>query len=199
MASLPVEAVDLGVIGDRREDVEHRLADAARSCDLVITSGGASRGEEDHMVRTLAEKGELHAWQIAVKPGRPLGFGRLESTRMLLLPGNPVAVMVCFLLYAMPLIARLGGGRPREPRRYQLPADFEITRRKTGRREFLRGVLSEERGRCVVGKYPRDGSGLISSLRAADGLIELVEPITRVARNDMVAFIPFTEFGLAAR
>ncbi|MBM3525246.1 MAG: molybdopterin molybdotransferase MoeA, partial [Alphaproteobacteria bacterium] len=196
--TLPVEPVDLGIVRDRRDSVEERLGAAARACDLVITSGGASRGEEDHFVRALAGRGGLHAWQIAVKPGRPLGLGSWDGTRVLMLPGNPVAVMVCFLLYAMPLIARLGGGRPREPRRFFVPAAFEIVDKKPDRREFLRGMLAGTGRELHAEKYKRDGSGLISSLRAADGLIELGEPVTRVAPGDMVAFLPFSEFGLPA-
>jgi molybdopterin molybdotransferase len=198
LAALPVEAIDLGIVADDRRIVETRLAEAAARCDLVITSGGASRGEEDHLVRALAEAGGLHLWQIAVKPGRPLGLGLFNGTRVLMLPGNPVAVMVCYLLYALPLITLLGGGIYRDPRRYRLPAGFQIRSRKTDRREFLRGRIVDQAGDMTVVKYPRDGSGLISSLRAADGLIEITESVARVDRGDPVAFIPFSEFGLHA-
>jgi molybdopterin molybdotransferase len=197
-AQLPVECVDLGIVADDRGAVEDRLGEAAAGTDLVITTAGASRGEEDHLVRALAETGRLHAWQIAVKPGRPLGLGTYRGTRVLMLPGNPVAVMVCFLLYAIPLISGLGGGRYREPRRFRLPAAFAIESRKRDRREFLRGMLVERAGETAVAKYARDGSGLISSLRAADGLIEIEEPVASLAEGDPVAFIPFTEFGLHA-
>ncbi len=197
-ATLPVEVIDLGIVVDQRAAVEDRLADAARKCHLIITSGGASRGEEDHLVHVLAESGALDAWQIAIKPGRPLGLGSYAGTRVLMLPGNPVAVMVCFLLYAMPLIVGLGGGTYHQPRRFQLRAAFEIPSKKPDRREFLRGQLTNNDGQFAVAKYPRDGSGLISSLRSADGLIELAESIRKIDRGDKVAFIPFTEFGLFA-
>jgi len=196
--ALPVECIDLGIVPDDRAAVEDRLGEAAAGADLVITSAGASRGEEDHLVRALAETGRLHAWQIAVKPGRPLGLGTYQGTRVLMLPGNPVAVMVCFLLYAVPLITGLGGGRCREPRRFRLPAAFAIDSRKRDRREFLRGMLVERAGAMAVARYARDGSGLISSLRAADGLIEIDEQVAGLAEGDPVAFIPFTEFGLHA-
>ncbi len=198
-APLAVDVHDLGIASDRREDVEDRLEQATRSCDLVITSGGASRGEEDYFVHVLAQSGTLHAWQIAVKPGRPLGFGTYNTTRILMLPGNPVAVMVCFMLYAMPLITRLGGGTYHEPTRYPVRADFEIKAKKQNRREFLRGTLNRREDGLWVNKYPRDGSGLISSLREANGLIELQEHITDVQNGDQVDFIPFSEFGILTK
>jgi molybdopterin molybdotransferase len=113
------------------------------------------------------------------------------------LPGNPVAVFVCFLLYAYPLIAALGGGRWREPRRFLLPAAFSLGKRKTGRREFWRGKIVESgNGELAVTKFERDGSGLITSLRESDGLIEIPEDVPEIANNDLVRFIPYTEFGI---
>ena len=197
-SGLPVIANDLGIAPDERGQVERHLHEAARSCDLVITSGGASRGEEDHLVRALAETGSLNMWSIAVKPGRPLGLGTFDGTRVLMLPGNPVAVMVCFLMYAIPLITLLGGGSWHAPRRYRIPAAFEMKSRKPDRREFLRGILTELDGAMAVDKFPHDGSGLISSLRAADGLIELDEVTSSIRLGDPVSFIPFTEFGVHA-
>jgi len=100
------------------------------------------------------------------------------------------------LLYAIPMIARLGGGLPTEPRRFPLPAAFAIEGKKPDRREFLRGFTTIRDGQMWADKFPRDGSGLISSLRAASGLIELPEDVTHVAPGDMVAFLPFSEFGV---
>jgi molybdopterin molybdotransferase len=198
LAHLPVEAVDLGIVADDPAAVAATLERAGSSLDLVITSGGASRGEEDHLVRTVAARGRLDAWQIAVKPGRPLGLGSLGGAAVMMLPGNPVAVMVCFLLYGLPLLARLGGGRPVEPARFLLPAAFAMKRKKPDRREFLRGWTAMEGGALSVHRFPRDGSGLISSLCAATGLVELAEPVTRVTPGDMVAFVPFSGFGVGA-
>ncbi len=188
---------DFGVIADDAAAVHEVLDAAAGRSDVIMTTGGASRGEEDHVVATIAERGALHAWQLAVKPGRPLAFGQMQDTVFLGLPGNPVAVMVCFLLYARPMLSRLGGGGFPEPRRYTVNAGFSIENKKPDRREFLRGwIEDDERSGKVVRKYDRDGSGLISSLRAADGLIELPESSTRVDAGDPVEFIPFSEFGI---
>lgn len=190
-------AVHLGILADNAALVRERLAEAAASFDVVITSGGASRGEEDHIVKTVDALGSLKMWQLAIKPGRPMSFGRIGDCAFLGLPGNPVAVFVCFLLYAKPVLTLLGGGKWRAPRRFTLPAAFSLARRKTGRREFLRGILHEAAdGQLSVKPFQRDGSGLISSLRASDGLIEIAEEAAGVTEGQGVSFIPYTEFGI---
>jgi molybdopterin molybdotransferase len=196
IASAGAMATDLGVLPDRIEAVEERLLAAAREHDVVLTSGGASRGEEDHIAASLAAVGKRHLWQLAIKPGRPMAFGQIGDCVVVGLPGNPVAVFVCFLLYVWPLLRRMGGAEWPDPRRYRVPALFAFPERKTGRREFWRGILKETPRGLAVDKFPRDGSGLISGLRAADGLIEIPEDVREVRPGDPVAFIPFSEFGL---
>jgi molybdopterin molybdotransferase len=143
--------------------------------------------------------GTLHAWQIAVKPGRPLAVGQIGDCIFFGLPGNPVAVFVTFLLYARPMLARLQGARWHEPRRFPLPAGFAMPKKKADRREFWRGWIEQEAGRPVLRKFARDGSALISGLRRAEGLIEVAEEVTEVSPGDTLSFIPFTEFGLPPR
>lgn len=187
----------LGILPDNAASVRASLAEAAANFDVVITSGGASRGEEDHVVNSLDALGSLRMWQLAIKPGRPMSFGQIGDCVFLGLPGNPVAVFVCFLLYAAPVLALLGGAGWREPRRYDVQAAFALNRRKTGRREFLRGQLvPDEAGQLSVKPYPRDGSGLISSLRASSGLIEIPEALEAVREGQRVSFIPYSEFGI---
>ena len=188
---------DLGVWPDDGGEVRARLAEAARTHHVVITSGGASRGEEDHMVLALDALGKRHMWQLAIKPGRPMSFGQIGDTVVVGLPGNPVAVFVCFLLYVRPLLRRLAGAPWSTPRRWRLPAAFDFKGRKTGRREFWRGILKEGPDGLVVDKFARDGSGLISGLRAADGLIDIPEEAGDVKAGDLVDFIPFGELGIA--
>jgi molybdopterin molybdotransferase len=191
------ECEDLGVMPDDADAVSRQLRDAAARFDVLITTGGASRGEEDHVVKTLDALGKLRMWQLAIKPGRPMAFGQIGDCVVLGLPGNPVAVFVCFLLYAQPLIAALGGGRWREPRRFRLPAAFSLGKRKTGRREFWRARIVEGAdGELAVAKFERDGSGLITSLRESDGLIEIPEDVPAVSATDRVNFIPYAEFGI---
>jgi molybdopterin molybdotransferase len=193
-ASAGAIPVDLGILPDDRDEVKGRLAAAARRFDAVVLSGGASRGEEDHTVAALDALGTRHLWQLAIKPGRPMSFGQIGGCVVLGLPGNPVAVFVCFLLYVWPLLRRMGGAEWPEPRRYRLPALFAFPGRKGGRREFWRGILKETPQGLGVDKFPHDGSGLISGLRAAHGLIDIPEDVGDVKPGDPVAFIPFAEF-----
>ena len=199
IASAGAVASDLGVFPDNLQEVKERLGRAARDFDVIITSGGASRGEEDHVVAALDALGKRHMWQLAIKPGRPMSFGQIGDCVVLGLPGNPVAVFVCFLLYVWPLLRRMGGAAWPEPRRYRLPALFAFPDRKVGRREFWRGMLQETPQGLAVDKFARDGSGLISGLRAADGLIDIPEEVAEVKPGDLVAFIPFAEFGIIGR
>lgn len=193
----------LGIWRDDAQSIRTNLAVAADRFDVILTTGGASRGDEDHMAAALGALGSRHFWQIAVKPGRPMMFGQIQRTDpaapaciVVGLPGNPVAVFVCFLMYVFPVLQRLGGGPWREPRRYKLPANFEFNGRKPGRREFWRGILVETPDGLVVDKFARDGSGLISGLRAADGLIDIREDAGDVVKGDLVDFIPFSDFGI---
>ncbi|MGB6906631.1 MAG: molybdopterin molybdotransferase MoeA, partial [Methyloceanibacter sp.] len=189
------EAVDLGVLPDDAERMRAALEDASRRYDVLVISGGASQGAEDYVVKTIDALGKRHLWQIAIKPGRPMSFGQIGDCVVLGLPGNPVAVFVCFLIYVRPVLARLAGGTWPEPVRYPIPAAFTQSK-KPGRREFWRAQLTRKDGRLAVAKFPRDGSGLISSLRDADGLVEVAEEVSEVKEGDLVDFIPFTEFGL---
>ena len=190
------DVTDLGVWPDDAAVVEANLADAAANYDVVLTSGGASLGEEDYMARSIEKLGARHFWQIAVKPGRPLMFGQINDTVIAGLPGNPVAVFVCFLLYVSPIIRRLGGAHWREPRRFKLPATFSVSNRKLGRREFWRGITVDTEEGLKLEKFKRDGSGLISGLRAADGLIDIPEALPGVEPGQLLDFIPFSEFGI---
>lgn len=199
VANTGARVTDLGVWPDDAAEIRRRLSEAATQFDVILTSGGASRGDEDHMVAALDALGKRHLWQLAVKPGRPMSFGQIGDTIMVGLPGNPVAVFVCFLMYVYPLLRRLAGGIWPEPRRFLLPSAFAVPKRKTGRREFLRGVLHARSTGFVVDRFERDGSGLISGLRAADGLIDIGEDVTSIEEGDPVRFIPFTEFAILDR
>jgi molybdopterin molybdotransferase len=193
------DVTDLGVLPDDPQALRSALREAAARHAVILTSGGASKGEEDHLVAALEAIGKRHLWQIAVKPGRPLSFGQIGETLVVGLPGNPVAVFVCALLYARPLLCRLGGGAWPEPRRYPLRAAFEFRGRKPGRREFWRGILVDTPEGLAVDKFRRDGSGLISGLRLSDGLIDIPEERGDVLAGETVDFIPYTELGLPPR
>lgn len=199
-ASADVEPVDLGVLADDAGVISAAVAEASGTFDVLLTTGGASRGEEDHLLATLDRLGSRHMWQLAIKPGRPMMFGQIGDCVALGLPGNPVAAMVCFLLYVRPVLSVLGGGPFRAPQSFQVPADFKVASKKPDRREFYRGILaSDADGRTVVRKYGRDGSGLITSLREADGLIEIPEEATSVSEGEPVTFLPFSGMGLTPK
>ena len=195
--TIGANAVDLGVLPDDADRVRKKLEEASLNFDVLVISGGASQGAEDQVVRTIDALGKRHLWQIAIKPGRPMSFGQIGDCVVLGLPGNPVAVFVCFLLYVRPVLARLAGGNWPEPVPYKLPAAFS-QKKKRGRREFWRARLERgEDGILKVVKFPRDGSGLIASLRESDGLIEVAEEVTDVEEGDLVDFVPYSEFGIA--
>ncbi|MEM5473652.1 gephyrin-like molybdotransferase Glp [Hoeflea sp. AS60] len=195
--TLPCEITDLGILPDDATLIEATLADVAKTHDVILTSGGASRGDEDHIINAIDTLGTRHLWQIAVKPGRPMSFGQIGDCIFLGLPGNPVAAFVCFLLYVRPALTVLGGGIYQEPVRFPVAAGFEVPGKKPGRREFWRGWLEPgPDGRPVAHKFARDGSGLISGLRQASGLIEITESVTSVAKGELVSFLPFTGFGI---
>lgn len=190
---------DLGILEDKADAVSDALQNATDQHDAIITSGGASRGEEDHVVKSIEALGNLHMWQLAIKPGRPMSFGQISNCMFLGLPGNPVAAMVCFLLYVRPVLLRLGGTNWPRDVHYRLPASFSMTK-KLGRREFLRGWTdTDTHGNPIVHKFKRDGSGLISSLRQADGLISIDEDTEQIKTGDLVRFIPFAELGVLPR
>jgi molybdopterin molybdotransferase len=198
LGGLGCRVTDLGILPDRADTVGPALERAAAAHDVVITSGGASRGDEDHVVRAVERAGRLHFWQIAVKPGRPLAFGQLGRAVFIGLPGNPVAAVICFLRFARPVLIALGGGRWPEPREFLVPAGF-VMKKKQGRREYLRARLVRgSDGRLWAEKILREGSGILTSLAEAHGLVELAEDITGVAQGDLVAFVPFSELGLLA-
>ncbi len=191
---------DLGILADRNERVRSALAEAARSHDAIVTSGGVSVGEEDHMKAAVEVQGRLHAWRLAIKPGRPIALGQIASgsrqVPFIGLPGNPVAAMVTFLRVVRPMLQRLMGASEAPPRLYRVRADFEH-RKKKDRREFLRARLVRDAdGSFVARKFPREGAGILSSLVEADGLVELPEALTRLEPGSMVDFLPFSEVGL---
>ncbi len=196
LKSTGAQMTDLGILPDDRSVVRQAIESAARDHHVILTTGGASRGEADYMIETIQALGSLHAWQLAIKPGRPMAFGQVGDTVFLGLPGNPVAAFVCFLLYVQPVLAALQGADWHPPQRFPVAAGFDIARKKPDRREFQRGWIEGSGVQSVLCKFPRDGSGLISGLTQATGLIEIAEDTIQVRSGDILNFIPFSEFGL---
>nr|WP_306266608.1 gephyrin-like molybdotransferase Glp [Pararhizobium sp. IMCC3301] len=200
LETLPVVVTDFGILPDDARLIRETISTAAAGHDMILTSGGASRGDEDHIITALDALGQRHLWQLAIKPGRPMTMGQIGDCVFVGLPGNPVAAFVCFLLYVRQIILSLQGSAWHDPVRFPVKAAFAIARKKPDRREFLRGILGRaEPDTLSVTKFDRDGSGLITSLREADGLIEIPEAVTQIEPGDTVSFIPFTELGLPSR
>lgn len=197
LTALGVEVIDLGILADSSQEMVTALRDAAESADMVITSGGVSVGQADWIKPALAETGELGFWRIAMRPGRPLAFGRLGSARVPFfgLPGNPVAVMVTFLQFVQPLIRRLQGEHAWQPARLTARAE-EPLKSRSGRVDFLRGVYhADESGQLWVRSTGRQGSGILSSMVAANCLIEIAAPYARIEAGEAVTLQPFMHRG----
>ena len=188
------EVRDLGTVPDKLEATREALRKAAADNDLIITSGGVSVGEEDHVKPAVEAEGRLDMWKIAIKPGKPLAFGEVRRSSdagkawFVGLPGNPVSAMVTFMMMVRPFILRLQGASQLEPRRYRVRADFDWLRADP-RKEFLRGRINLDGG---LELYANQGSGVVTSLCWGDGLV-INAPGQTIARGDLVEFVPFAE------
>lgn len=201
---LGLEVLDLGVIEDDPATLTQALKKAAQRADVIVTSGGMSTGEEDHIRAVIQAEGRLDFWRLAIKPGRPVGFGWIsrnaskgEQGRSALigLPGNPVAAFTTFALLARPLLLKLSGVTDGyHPRRYKAALGFSC-KKKSGRREFVRARIGsgDAQGRPVVQRYGKSGAAMLSSLVGADGFAEFAEDQTTLQEGDLVDFIPFSE------
>ncbi len=187
---LGCQVSDLGILADQPARLAAVLGDACGRHDLLISSGGVSVGEEDHVRRVIAALGKIHLWRLALKPGRPVALGDVGGTPILALPGNPVAAIVTFLLFARPLIARLSGAISLPPRRYPVIAGFALER-QSGRREFARARLEETPSGPTAVLFPNDSSGVLASLTASEGLVDLPAGPLSIAKGASIDFLPF--------
>ncbi len=190
---LGCEVVDLGIVPDSLDATRAALREAAASADLIVTSGGMSVGEEDHVKPALEAEGELRTWQIAIKPGKPLAWGRVRRAggghaHFVGLPGNPVSSFVTFLLLVRPFVLRLQGAGDVAPRALALRADFDWPR-PDRRREFLRARLNEAGG---LDLFPNQGSAVMTSTVWAGGLVDN-PPSNPIRGGDVVRFLPYGE------
>lgn len=184
--------IDLGAIPDTLDDTIATLRHAATLADVVITSGGVSVGEEDHVKAAVSQLGTIDLWKVAMKPGKPLAYGRICETDFIGLPGNPVSTFATFVLFARPFLLKRMGATELHPTVYRVRSASEWLT-SGDRREFLRGQtrLAED-GELEVHLYPNQGSGVLTSTVWANGFVDLDIGQT-IRRGDRVKFIPFSE------
>ncbi|HVL59201.1 MAG TPA: gephyrin-like molybdotransferase Glp [Burkholderiaceae bacterium] len=187
LSELGCDVVDLGIVPDTLAATRAALRQAAADCDLIVTSGGVSVGDEDHVKPAVQAEGELQLWQIAIKPGKPLAYGRVATAHFIGLPGNPVSAFVTFLLLVRPFVLRLQGVADVDARALALRADFDW-RKPDRRREFLRARMNDSGG---LDLFPNQGSAVLTSTVWADGLIDN-PPQRAITRGDTVRFLPFS-------
>jgi molybdopterin molybdotransferase len=185
---LGCEAIDLGIVPDELERTRRTFVEAAERADLIVTSGGVSVGEEDHVKPAVQAEGSLDLWQIAMKPGKPLAFGEVRGVPFIGLPGNPVSSFVTFLLFARPFILRRQGVVEVAPKALPLRADFDWGK-PDRRREFLRVRLNADGG---LELFANQNSAVLTSTTWADGLVDVPAGST-IARGATVRYLPFAE------
>jgi molybdopterin molybdotransferase len=191
LAQLGAAVSDLGILRDDPEKLAVRLSEAAKTHDLVLTSGGVSTGEADYVRAAIEKIGSLVFWRVAIKPGRPVAMSVLGGSAFVGLPGNPVAVFVTFARVVRPLLLRLAGATPEPLIALPVISGFSY-RKKKDRREYVRVSLTRrEDGAYVAMKHPQDGAGVISSLTATDGLVELADDVTEIAPGQTIGFLPY--------
>ena len=194
LKSLGCDATDLGIVPDRLDATRAALRKASKDHDLIITSGGVSVGEEDHIKPAVTAEGRLDLWQIAIKPGKPLAFGAVRKSDetkdgeawFIGLPGNPVSSFVTFLLFVRPFILKLQGREAGLPQSYLMRADFDWLKADR-RNEFLRVKLNSNGG---IDLFPNQSSGVLTSASWGDGLVDC-PPNQPIKAGDLVKYIPF--------
>lgn len=194
LTQLGVDLIDMGVIRDSEEDVSKAFSDAAVCADVIITSGGVSVGEADYIKTVLTKLGEVNFWKVAMKPGRPLTFGKLDQAIFFGLPGNPVSVMVTFYQFVQAALKKMMGESLAQNLALQARCESTL-RKRPGRTEFQRGVLETNAlGELVVQKTGQQGSGILRSMSEANCFIVLPQESDRIQAGEMVTVQPFSDF-----
>jgi len=190
---LNVEVEDFGLIPDRPEAIRSALEQAGQSADAIISSGGVSVGDADHVKDILAELGEINFWKVAIKPGKPFAFGKLGSGVFFGLPGNPVSAMVTLHQLALPILRRMAGEQP-EPSLTLSAVAQSGYKKKPGRQDFQRATLSLVNGESCISSNGPQGSGVLTSFSGANAYAALEQERGRVEAGETVTAIPFDRF-----
>ncbi|HEX2151585.1 MAG TPA: gephyrin-like molybdotransferase Glp [Stellaceae bacterium] len=192
LRDLGVVVDDLGICPDRADVLGSRLEEISAGHDLIVTSGGVSTGDEDHVRAAIEKLGRLDFWRLAIKPGRPVALGQVRGVPLIGLPGNPVAAALTFAILARPLILRLAGAAMAPPLTFPVQAGFAY-RKKAGRREYLRASIERDGAAAIARRFPRDGAGILSSIVQSQGFAILAETVTELTPGEMLDFLPFSE------
>ena len=192
LKGLGCQVSDLGIRPDREAALTDTLATAAAAHDLIVTSGGVSTGEEDHVRAAIERSGRIDFWRLAIKPGRPVALGQVKGVPLIGLPGNPVAAALTFAILGRPLILRLAGAADAAPALFRVRAEFAYKKRP-GRREYVRACLVRDGDVIAARKYPKDGAGILSSIVGSDGFVIIDEAADGLQPGAMVDFLPYAE------
>ena len=182
---------NLGILKDSKKNIINSLNKNINKYNVIITAGGASVGEEDHLVSVLKEKGKVFFWKCAIKPGRPLAIGKIKNTIIICLPGNPVSVHLLFGMIIKPFLFFLCSAKMIKPRPIKVKVNFSM-KKKTQRLEWLRVKIRKSK-EIIVDKYPKQGSGMISSIAFSDGIVEIPENVKIINKGDKFNFYSFEE------
>ena len=185
-----IDSKYLGTLKDKEEIITKSLLKSINKYNVIITTGGASVGEEDHLIKTINKLGKLYFWKTAIKPGRPLAFGKIKNTIIICLPGNPVSVHLLYGMIISPFLEYLCNGKFLAPEGILAKADFTM-KKKNKRLEWLRVNINKKKKDLVVNKYHKQGSGMISSMVFADGILEIPEDVSQISKNKFYTFYSF--------
>ncbi len=180
----------VGNLKDNLQSVKNNLKSASKKFNIIITAGGASVGDEDHLINALSSLGKIYFWRAAIKPGRPLAFGKINKCLVFCLPGNPVSVQLLYAMLIKPLIIKLSGGTLELPTSNKIQVSFDM-KKKTKRMEWLRVIKTSKNNRDLASKYPKQGSGMISSVSYSNGIIEIGEDVSLIKKGDIFEFFDF--------
>ena len=186
------EPIDLGIIKDNYEDTKRSILKSLKICDILITTGGISSSETDHIKTFMLKSGNIKFSKLAIKPGRPFSFAVIKNKPLLGLPGNPVAVVVVFLMFVVNFIRKVSGIKNHQINFYLIPSSFEFKKKKN-RKEWIRGSEFKKNGKLFLKKFKNEGSGILSSIFTTQGIIELDEKTEYIKKGDLLKFYKYED------
>jgi len=186
------EAFDLGVIRDNFNETKNKILKNSSKYDLLVSSGGISNSDTDMIGKILSSYGKINFWKLAIKPGRPFAFGEINKTPFIGLPGNPVAAIVTFLMLVVDYVKILSGNRNIKIKKNMISSNFSMTK-KPGRREWIRGWITEKNNKQFLEKFNTTGSGIISSISQSDGIIDIDEDVKYIKKGKKLNFIKYED------